>query len=133
MSAWASPFPKESMTADTITLWLSSGKPLTAVLIGDCNRRATWIGTIPSPDSSNSPPTIRESITLGHLLTHTAGLQPSIPAALAAIGAIGPPNLPFPVEPGWVVGETASYDPWNSWFILGDIVQRLLVSAILRS
>jgi len=115
------------MTPDTITLWLSSGKPLTAVAIAQLWERglldlddavAKFI-----PDFSANG---KSGITVRHLLTHTAPLR------LADTGwpnatwqqMIQRINLTRP-EPRWISGRTAGYSAHITWYILGEIVQRL--------
>ncbi len=119
--------PDVPMTADTISLWLSSGKPLTAVLIAQLQQagQLDWNDPVAKflPEFAAQG---KESITLRHLLTHTAGLRHIDPGAPHCDW-----NESFrricdaSIEPGWIIGETAGYDPWNSWFILGEIIQRV--------
>jgi CubicO group peptidase (beta-lactamase class C family) len=119
--------PALPMTPQTITLWLSAGKPLTAVAIAQLWERglldlddavAKFI-----PDFATSG---KSSITIRHLLTHTAPLR------LADTGwpdatweqMIQRINLTRP-EPRWINGRTAGYSAHITWYILGEIVQRL--------
>ena len=119
--------PAHSMTSDTINLWLSSGKPLTAVAILQQWERgllrlddpvSTFI-----PEFGNGG---KERITVRHLLTHTSGIRnietgwPDVTWD-ETIGRI----CAAPLEPDWVVGRTAGYHTTTSWFILGEILARL--------
>ncbi len=116
-----------AMTREILTLWVSAGKPLTAVAImrlvedgrvGLDQPVATYI-----PEFAQQG---KEGITVRHLLTHTAGLR---------LIVLGWPNDPWDeiiqricqtgLQDGWVPGERAAYDAGKSWFILGDIVRRL--------
>jgi CubicO group peptidase (beta-lactamase class C family) len=119
--------PALAMTPDTITLWLSSGKPLTAVAIAQLWERGLLDLDDPVakfiPDFAASG---KWGITIRHLLTHTAPLR------LADTGwpdatweqMIQRINLTRP-EPRWINGRTAGYSAHITWYILGEIVQRL--------
>lgn len=115
------------MTEETINLWLSAGKPLTAMSIarlweqgklGLDDRVAQYIpefGTLG-----------KEPITILHLLNHTAGFRPV---------DTGWPDVSWneslqriydtPLEENWQIGKTAGYHVTSSWFILGEILQRV--------
>ncbi|MDB5323934.1 MAG: pbpE 2 [Phycisphaerales bacterium] len=116
-----------AMTPETIVLWLSSGKPLTAVAIAQLWER----GLLDLDDAAakfipDFAANGKEGITVRHLLTHTAPLR------LADTGwplatweqMIQRINLTRP-EPRWVNGRTAGYSAHITWYILGEIVQRL--------
>jgi CubicO group peptidase (beta-lactamase class C family) len=116
-----------AMHAGSIGPWLSSGKPLTAVAIArfvDAGKLdwddpvSRWI-----PEFGGGG---KDAITVRHLLTHTGGFrdadrtdpalgwEDSVAAACAS-----------PLEPDWIPGETAGYHANGSWFILGEILQRV--------
>lgn len=119
--------PGTPMTADAIVMWLSAGKPLTAVAILqliklgrlDLNGRiADWI-----PEFAAGG---KEQIQLLHLLTHTGGFR-NVES--------GWPHLTWketlnricesPLEDDWRIGETAGYHTSSSWYILGELIQRV--------
>jgi CubicO group peptidase (beta-lactamase class C family) len=117
----------DPMTTDTLVLWLSAGKPLTALAI------AQQIGlgrlgldeavAVHVPEFGVAG---KSRLTLRHLLTHTAGFRAadSLPEELPwdeAIRAI----CQTPIEPGWVPGASAAYQTQASWFILAEVVRRL--------
>ncbi|QDV50255.1 serine hydrolase domain-containing protein [Gimesia fumaroli] len=119
--------PGVPMTENTINLWLSAGKPLTAMAIArlweqgklDLDDRVTRF--IPEFGTHG-----KEPITLLHLLNHTAGFRPV---------NTGWPELSWnetlqriydaPLEENWQIGKTAGYHVTSSWFILGEVLQRL--------
>ena len=119
--------PGQPMTADTINLWLSAGKPLTAVAI-----LQQWdLGRLELDDRvSRFIPEFaaagKASLTVRHLLTHTGGFRTA---------DTGWPDVPWDetirrictaeIEPNWIVGRTAGYHTTTSWFILGEILSRL--------
>lgn len=119
--------PGVPLTSDTILPWLSAGKPITALAImqlveeGRLDLDRPVMQLIPEFGQGG-----KEAITVLHLLTHTAGID--------AV-ALGWPGTPWdeiiaricatPLKPGAIPGETPAYDPQRSWFILGEIVQRL--------
>src|SRR5690606_38405024 len=105
----------------------SCSKPITAIAVAQQWERgrldldepvATYL-----PDFAQGG---KERVTVRHLLTHTGGF-PKAPIGFAhndwdtIIAGI----CAAPLEPGWVVGETAGYHPATSWFILGELVQRV--------
>ncbi len=108
-------------------LWLSAGKPLTAVAIMQQVERGTC--RLDDPVSLHLPEFAaggKETITIRHLLTHTGGFrtvdtgwpEASWDEIIAAI-------CRTQIEPGWTPGQTAGYHPYTSWYILGELVQRL--------
>jgi CubicO group peptidase (beta-lactamase class C family) len=115
------------MRTDSVVQWFSSGKPLTAVLIarlyerGELDLDAAVSRYLPGFAASG-----KESITLAHLLTHSAGIRTAdeIPPDTAwdeTIRLI----CEAPLEPGWVPGQRAGYSTSSAWFILAEIIQRL--------
>lgn len=119
--------PGTPMTPETIMLWLSAGKPLTAVLVaqfwesGRLDLDARVADYIPEFGRNG-----KESITIRHLLTHTAGLrhiETGWPDAawdetIARICEAEP-------EPAWPPGERAGYHVASSWFVLGEVLRRI--------
>jgi CubicO group peptidase (beta-lactamase class C family) len=119
--------PDHPMTPETINLWLSSGKPLTAVAILQAWERADLrlddLVTRFLPEFGNQG---KEQITIRHLLTHTGGFRNV---------ETGWPDVQWqetiericvaPLEADWIVGRTAGYHTASSWFVLGEILQRI--------
>jgi CubicO group peptidase (beta-lactamase class C family) len=116
-----------AMTPETITLWLSSGKPLTAVAVAQLWERGRLdlddaVAKFIPEFAANG----KEGITIRHLLTHTAPLRladTGWPEAtweqmIQRISVMRP-------EPRWINGRTAGYSTLITWYILGEIVQRL--------
>jgi CubicO group peptidase (beta-lactamase class C family) len=119
--------PAIAMTPQTIALWLSSGKPLTAVAIAQLWERGKLdlddaVARFIPEFSQNG----KGGITIRHILTHTAPLRladTGWPDAtweqmIQRICATRP-------EPRWVNGQTAGYSANITWYLLGEIVQRL--------
>lgn len=119
--------PGAPLTADTLMPWLSSGKPVAAVVIG-----RLWEGAALELDD----PVVRfipefgaggkAAVTIRHLLTHTGGFRAGMryePAMSWSeiIASICEARL----EPGWIPGARAGYHTWTSWYILAEIVRRL--------
>jgi len=126
---WSTGFsrPGVPMTRDTLMIWLSSGKPVTAVCVGQLWER----GKLQLTDRvSQYIPEFaqggKEAITIRQLLVHTGGFRAgasnwmredwNITIARICKGAI---------EPGWVPGKKAGYHVAASWFILGELVRRI--------
>lgn len=118
--------PGVAMRPETLTLWLSAGKPITAVAIAQLVER----GRLSFDDSvAKHLPEFaqggKETITLRQLLTHTAGFRDADKLA---------ENLPWdemiaricatPLEADWNPGAKAGYQLMSSWFILGELIRR---------
>jgi CubicO group peptidase (beta-lactamase class C family) len=115
------------MRADTVLLWLSSGKPITAAAIGQLWERGRLdlddpvVRHIPEFGEGG-----KETVTIRHLLTHTAGLRTAEkcdlgrewPEIIACVCAT-------PLEPHWAPGLRAGYHPSSTWYVLGEIVRRI--------
>ncbi len=119
--------PGVPMTRETVSLWLSAGKPLTAVAVMKLVEREVLALDLPVADvipefASGG----KESICVRHLLTHTGGFRDAAvnwsqlnwDDNIAAVCAT-------PLEPNWVVGQTAGYHVASSWYVLGEIIRRV--------
>ncbi len=115
------------MTPETLNLWLSTSKPITAVLLAQLQEKNLLAWTDPVsrfiPEFAQKG---KESMTLWNLLTHTGGFR--------GADAMWNPEpwdkiidsiCSTPLEPRWVIGEKAGYHISGSWFILGEILQRI--------
>jgi len=111
------------LTPDSIALWMSSGKPITATAIGQLYDR----GELDFDDPvAQYLPTFaahgKHEITIAQLLMHTAGIrtarfkypQDDWDTIVAAI---------CDTTPQWPAGEQAGYHIQTSWFILGELVR----------
>lgn len=119
--------PERPFEPDTLMLWLSSGKPVTAVAIlrlveqGQIDLAAP-VATYVEEFGQRG----KDQVTVRHLLTHTTGLEPVVS---------GWPQQPWDsiihrvceagLQEGFVPGERAAYDPARTWFILGEMVRRI--------
>src|SRR5688572_27879482 len=114
------------MRTDTLMLWLSSGKPITAVAIAQLWQRNRL--DLDDPVARHIPEFAangKGAITIRHLLTHTAGFR-AVPGnwedqpwdqLISTLAAARP-------EPNWTPGAKAGYHPTTTWYILGQIIQR---------
>lgn len=126
------------MRKDTIMPWLSAGKPLTAVVVAQLEEEKQL--KINDPVSRYLPEfgiLGKEGITVRHVLTHTGGFRP---ADRMLQGMNGQAALDFicqtSIEPGWTPGEKAGYHVLSGWFILGEIISRVMgrpASLVYRS
>ncbi len=128
----------EALTSDHILPWLSAGKPITALAVMQLVEEGLLdldqpVGEV-IPEFGQPG---KESVTTRHLLTHTAGIEAvalewpstSWDEIIARICAA-------PLKAGATAGDAHAYDPQRSWFILGEIMQRLrgrAVAEVLRS
>lgn len=119
--------PGEPMTGEHLMLWMSSSKPVTAAGIAQLWER----GLLALDDrvAAHLPEFAargKDRVTIRHLLTHTGGIRTletgwpkkSWEAILAEICAMR-------LEPRWIPGEKAGYHMASSWFVLGELIQRL--------
>ena len=119
--------PGEPMTTDAILPWLSAGKPLAAVAIlqlverGLLDLDTTIAAFLPEFAAGG-----KESVTLRHLLTHTGGFR-NVESGWphAAWQDVISRICAAPIEDGWTIGRTAGYHPSSSWYILGELIERL--------
>jgi CubicO group peptidase (beta-lactamase class C family) len=115
------------MSPDTLMLWLSAGKPITAAAILMLQERGQIDLTAPVaayiPEFAQNG---KESITLRHLLTHTAGIRavdasypfPTWPETLQHIYEMKP-------ERDWRPGAKAGYHTHTTWYLLGELINRV--------
>lgn len=117
----------EKLTPDHLTLWLSAGKPITALAIMQLVQQGKL--ALDDPVAKHIPEFAqqgKDAITIRHLLTHTAGIRiarfnfpdDDWETIIDAICAARP-------EPRWIPGEKAGYHPHTAWYILGEIIRRV--------
>jgi CubicO group peptidase (beta-lactamase class C family) len=115
------------MRTDTLMLWLSAGKPLSAVAVAQLWERGLL--ELDDPVARHIPEFAahgKDVVTIRHILTHTGGFRAVIGhwegkpwnEVIAALAASR-------LEPRWVPGQTAGYHPVTSWYLLGELVRRL--------
>lgn len=119
--------PGVAMDRDTINLWMSATKPITAILFAQLWERD--LIALDTPVSEAIPEFAqagKSDITYRHLLTHTGGFR-SEPEALSdldwedAIAQI----CGLELEEHWEPGERAGYHPATSWYILAESLSRI--------
>lgn len=125
--AWGEAQDGVPMQRDTLMVWLSASKPLAAIALAqllpkhgftfDSRVAEIW------PEFAQAG---KESVTLRHLLTHTAGLR----AGDSMWNKLGwEENLQLaaaaPLDAEWPLGKKAAYHLSVTWFVLGEIVRRL--------
>lgn len=121
--------PDVAMTPETMMIWFSSTKAITAVAVAQQWERgkfnlddpvATYI-----PEFGNKG---KEAVTIRHVLTHRGGFR-FADGGTRSLGRTMEENLneiyAAPLEAGWIPGKKAGYHPTAGWFILGDLVQRV--------
>lgn len=119
--------PGVPMTPNTMMLWQSGTKPIVAVAVGQLWERG--LVALDDPVARFIPEYGRngkEGVTLRHILTHTASLRHIIPKPHLepwddTLQRICSASL----QPGWVPGAKAGYDPVANWFILGEVIRRV--------
>lgn len=115
------------MTADTLNIWLSATKPVTAVAWALLWERGQ-VG-LDDPVARFVPEFAahgKGEITLRHLLTHTGGIRMlSLGWPEATWDEIIAGICDRRPEPRWTPGEKAGYHMASSWFVLGEVVARI--------
>ena len=115
------------MTTETINLWLSAGKPLTAVaILQQWEQGRLRLDDVVARFIPEFAVGGKDRVTIRHLLIHTCGFRnvdtgwPAVTwdESIRRICA-------SPLDEDWIVGRTAGYHTTSSWFILGEILTRL--------
>ncbi len=116
-----------AMTADTVMPWLSAGKPIVAAAMGILwqRKQLQWTDAVAHyiPEFAAHG---KGSITIEHLLTHTADLR-----AAASNFSLEPWEqlvarlCQARPEPHWVFGSDAGYNPAGGWIALGELIRRI--------
>jgi len=108
-------------------LWLSAGKPLTAVAILKLWEQGLL--DLQDPISRHLPEfgtNGKGEVLLWHLLTHTAAYQPPpVDWARTAWNNVIEQISAAEIPAGRLPGEYAAYDPQTGWLLLAEIVWRL--------
>ncbi len=115
-----------TMTSDTMTVWMSLTKGITAVAVAQ-----TWEQgqiEIDDPVCLHLPEFGaggKAGLTFRHLLTHTGGIGPvDIAWFESSWDEIVAAICDAPLRDDWLPGRRARYDVANAWFVLGEIVSR---------
>ncbi|HSI33630.1 MAG: serine hydrolase domain-containing protein [Phycisphaerae bacterium] len=118
---------EQPMTPDTLVVWMSAGKPITAVGIAQLWEQGLL--ALDDPIAKHVPEFAqhgKDAITIRHALTHTAPLRlvdirwplESWEQGVARVCAARP-------EPRFIPGRHAGYSMHATWFMLGEIIRRL--------
>ncbi|MEM6562655.1 MAG: serine hydrolase domain-containing protein [Planctomycetota bacterium] len=115
------------MTDDTLMLWMSSGKPVTAVAVaqqvsaGRVELDTPVAEYIPGFEQGG-----KGAITVAHVLQHTGGFRKvGSNWSTEPWGKVIERLCAAELEPGWEVGEMAGYHVASGWYVLGEIVRRV--------
>lgn len=115
---------------DSLFLWRSAGKPLTAIAIAQLVERGIldWNQPIAQliPEFAQGG---KSSITIAHVLTHTAGFQKAdlINEELSSSEQLQE-ICATPIKDGWEIGKHAGYQTWSGWQILAELIHRVTES-----
>jgi CubicO group peptidase (beta-lactamase class C family) len=120
--------PGVAMTSETLMLWLSATKVVTAVAVaqqwerGELDLDERVADHIPEFGVHG-----KDVITIRHLLTHTAGIRGAGGTGDAGMrggwDAVIARICAARLEPGWVPGHRAGYHPSSAHMILGELVR----------
>ena len=115
------------MRPDTLMLWMSSVKPITAVAIAQMwERGKLGLDDLVARHIPEFGCKGKERVTIRHVLTHTGGF----PAAVLMWSAdpwekIIAQLCDAPLAPGWVPGEKMGYHVASGWYALAEIIRRI--------
>ncbi|MCA9079958.1 MAG: beta-lactamase family protein [Planctomycetaceae bacterium] len=126
------------LTTDTLMLWLSSGKPITAAAVLQlCERGLLALDDRVTRFIPDFGVNGKHEVRLSHLLTHTAGLKPIVSGwPHKSWDQILQRIIQSTLQRDWQLGTQAAYDPARSWFVLGEVIHRvtgLSVDAYVRA
>lgn len=114
------------MTTDTMTVWMSLTKGVTAVAVAQMWEQGRI--EIDDPVCSRLPAFGaggKSGLTFRHLLTHTGGIGPvDVAWSESSWDEIVAAICDAPLRDDWLPGRQARYDVANAWFVLGEIVSR---------
>ncbi len=114
------------MKHDTSLLWMSAGKPATAVAILQLmEQRKLQLDERVSHYLPEFGTKGKEPITIRHLLTHTGGFRLADKVDVADWDQAIREIENTPLEPNWEIGQKAGYHVNGSWLILGEIIRRV--------
>ncbi len=124
-AAYGESRPGVPLTTDSVMLWMSAGKPVTA--IGIAQQVAAGRIGLDSPVSEYLPgfeQNGKGGITVRHVLTHTGGFRAAKTeyprdSWEQAVQAVCEARL----EPGWVPGQRAGYHVHTGWTVLGRLIE----------
>ena len=122
--------PGTAMTTNTLALWMSMGKPITAILVAKLADRGLL--DVQQAVADFIPAFAHHGkggITVANVLTHTGGfrkvgtnwsneLWDDVIARICAA----------PLDEDWVVGETAAYHVASGWYVLAEVARRALAT-----
>ncbi len=114
------------MATDSIVLWMSAVKPITAIAIakewerGNIDLDAPVARYVPEFAENG-----KEAVTIRHVLTHTGGFPNYfVPWSIDCDEAVRK-ICALPLEDGWVPGQKAGYHPSSGWQMLGEVMRRV--------
>lgn len=122
------------MSSATMVPWMCAGKPLTSIAIG----RLVDAGRLgfDDPVSTHIPEWVEAAergVTIRHLLTHTVPFVGDVAVGTFATSweRIIRRIIGTPFDPGADPGTVARYTVLSSWYLLGEIIQRVSGDSIV--
>ncbi len=117
--------PGVAMSINSINLWMSSVKPVTAVAVAQLVDR----GLVSYDDriADHIPEFAtkgKDEITIRHVLTHTSPLRAVNVSRRDSFDVAIEKLINARPEPNWPPGQKAGYHPVASWYLLAEIVHR---------
>jgi CubicO group peptidase (beta-lactamase class C family) len=116
-----------ALTADSLMLWMSSVKPVTAAAVLQLGERGLL--ALDDPVCRHLPEFAahgKAAVTIRHVLTHTGGFpNVAVHWSTAPWDQIVAEICAAPLLPDWVPGARAAYHVASGWYVLGEIIRRL--------
>ncbi|MEM6823450.1 MAG: serine hydrolase domain-containing protein, partial [Verrucomicrobiota bacterium] len=118
--------PGEEPTAEHSYLWMSSGKPMTAMAVAllveagklDWDTRVAEV----IPEFGNQG---KEVVTLRHILSQSAALRQADRVEAPSREAILEMIYDLSLDEGQTPGQHAGYHAGGTWFVLGEVIKRV--------
>ena len=117
------------MTRDTMMIWYSATKPVSAACVLQLVERGKL--KLDDPVAKHIPEFAKhgkERVTVRHVLTHTSCFARAVRAGTGFLKQNHEHVKDIcesKLQEGWTVGKTAQYHPLSGWFILGELVERV--------
>lgn len=114
------------MTSDSITVWMSITKGITAVAFAQMWERGELeIDDLVCDHLPRFGENGKEGLTFRHLLTHTAGIgSAEIDWSESSWEEIVAKVCKAPLRENWLPGRQARYDVANAWVVLAEVVSQ---------
>ena len=119
--------PGLALGVDSVMLWMSAVKPVTAAaLLQQCERGRLQLDDPVCRYIAEFAAGGKSEVTLRHVLTHTGGFpRVGVPWSAAPWQEVIAEICAAPLEAGWVPGERCAYHVASGWYVLAEVIRRV--------